>query len=295
MGKIVMTRGLPASFKSSWAKDRAEKLGWIRVSLDDLRESVYGGWHPRREKYILNLRDAMVRSGIEQGKTVVVDATNLHPKHERRLRALAEELGVPFEIEDSFLQRTPMECIEADLHRGKNAVGSKVIWEMYYRWIAPNPVAKLQKEFDKPRAVICDIDGSLAMNASGGGYYGISKTEQDSINPFIGCVIDALSEYGREVNYEKYPSVLLLTDRPEEAREATEEWLDRNCLRYDKLIMREHGDERPEEVVKAELYQRQIAPHYAVLGVIDDRPKVCRMWRGLGLMTLQAGCPEVEF
>jgi hypothetical protein len=29
--------------------------------------------------------------------------------------------------------------------------------------------------------------------------------------------------------------------------------------------------------------------------VIDDRPKVCRMWRSLGLSVFQVGNPDYEF
>jgi len=295
MQKIIMLKGLPASFKSSWAKEQVAKGGYLRVSMDDIRASVFGGWSPKKEKACLRLRDNMVRFGIAEGKNVIVDATNLNPKHKYRLKRLAEELGVKFEINDSFLERTPEECIESDLHRGEAAVGAKVIWELFYRWVAPNPLEKLQKDFDKPRAVLCDIDGCLAIKTGDRSYYDMSRVGEDSVNPFVGCIIDALREYGLEEGGKKYPYIILISGRGEEAREATEKWLAQNCIEYDSLIMRDFEDNRSDEIVKKELFQKQIEPYYAILGVIDDRPKVCRMRRSLGLMTLQAGFPEVEF
>ena len=48
-------------------------------------------------------------------------------------------------------------------------------------------------------------------------------------------------------------------------------------------------------IVKEEIYKKYIEPNYCVLGVIDDRPKVARNWRQLGLKTMQVGVPEYEF
>lgn len=285
-----MTRGLPASFKSSWAKDRAEKLGWVRVSLDDLRDSVYGGWKPRREKYILNLRDAMIRSGIEQDKTVVVDATNLHPKHERRLRALAEELGVPFEIEDSFLQKTPMECIEADLHRGKDAVGSKVIWDMYTKYLRPKAPASLKEKSDKRRALLVDLDGSLCQNVSGRSYYDMTRVGEDKPNPLVAFLVDCVNEAG---GY--YADVLFITGRTEDGREATEKWLKDNCLEGKGLFMREIGDKRKDNIVKRELIEQKILPNWEILGAIDNSLNCCLEYYTLGIETLKAGIPTESY
>ena len=175
MQKIIMLKGLPSSHKSSWAKEQVAKGGYLRVSMDDIRASAFGGWSVKKEKACLRLRDEMIRFGIKEGRNVIVDATNLNPKHEYRLRRLAEELGVKFEINDSFLKRTPEQCIQDDLHRGENAVGAQAIWEMFYRWVAPNPTVKLHKEFDKPRVVICDIDGSLAMKVTDRSYYDMTR------------------------------------------------------------------------------------------------------------------------
>jgi hypothetical protein len=60
--------------------------------------------------------------------------------------------------------------------------------------------------------------------------------------------------------------------------------------------MRETNDNRPDTVIKRELYEAHIKGKYNVLGIFDDRPSVCRMWReDLGLKVLQAGDPHFEF
>ena len=59
--------------------------------------------------------------------------------------------------------------------------------------------------------------------------------------------------------------------------------------------MRKPRDGRGEDVVKAEIFDNQIASKYNVLGVIDDRPKVLRMWRAKGLTTFAVGDTDREF
>lgn len=39
--RIVLTSGIPASGKTTWSKNM-EKLGWIRVSTDDIRGEIFG-------------------------------------------------------------------------------------------------------------------------------------------------------------------------------------------------------------------------------------------------------------
>ena len=54
------------------------------------------------------------------------------------------------------------------------------------------------------------------------------------------------------------------------------------------LLMRKDGDNRPDQIVKRELYERHVVGLYEVEGVLDDRAKVVRMWRDeLGLTCLQ--------
>jgi len=51
--------------------------------------------------------------------------------------------------------------------------------------------------------------------------------------------------------------------------------------------MRSQGDTRPDEIVKREIYEEHIKPLYNVDFVLDDRNKVVKMWRSLGLKVLQ--------
>ncbi len=286
--KIIMLRGISGSGKSSWANEQVKTGNFVVISKDEIRKML-GGYKPNREKYVLKLRNDLIRSAIKMKKNVIIDDTNLNPMHERTLRQLAKELNTKFEINDSFLQVSPEECIERDLHRGDKAVGSSVIWQQFYQWVAPNPTKQLNQNFDKPRAIICDIDGTLSLNLENRSYYDMSRVEEDTADPFISCTIDALYNYGTEKNGKPYPAILLVSGRNESARKATEKWLNRNLIPYDKLFMRQEGDIRKDEVIKEEIYHKYIEPEYAVLGVFDDSPKIVRLWQSLGLRTANMG------
>lgn len=293
--KIVMLKGLSASGKTSWAKEKVAQDGnWMIVSKDMIRPML-GKWTPRKEKNVITIRNVLIESAIKMRKNVIVDDTNLNPKHERCIAQIAKKLGVKFEINDSFLKETPESCIERDLHRGDKAVGASVIWDQYYTWVAPNVQNVLKNNFDKPRCVICDLDGTLALNLENRDPYDMKRVGEDSIDPFTGCVIDALNNYGTEASGNHYPMIILVSGREETCRKLTEDWLEKNCIKYDKLFMRKEGDRRPDDIVKEEIYHEHIEPFYGVLGVFDDRPKVARMWRKLGLRVAQLGYPEIEF
>lgn len=294
MPKIIMTVGLPASGKSSWAKEEQlsnKKLR--RISKDDIRRSFFNGKYIK-EGDVLKVRDDLIKLFIGLGNDVVVDDTNLNPVHKIRLESLAKELGAELEINDSFLEVAPEECVKRDLHRGEKAVGSSVIWDMWYKWLAPRNIDNRFKS-DLPRVVLCDIDGTLAHNVGGRSFFDMTRVDEDTVDPFIACIIDALYNYGIERDGSPYPKIIIVSGRNECAREKTEKWLQNNMIPYDELLMRADGDTRPDEIVKEEIYHNSIEPKYTVLGVFDDRPKVARMWKRMGLTVCQLGRPEVEF
>jgi adenylate cyclase class IV len=51
--------------------------------------------------------------------------------------------------------------------------------------------------------------------------------------------------------------------------------------------MRKTGDNRPDNIVKKEIFDSNIKNNYYIEFVLDDRNKVVKMWRELGLTCLQ--------
>lgn len=134
-----MLRGLPASGKTTFAKGMITKYPdkYKRVNKDDIRAMMDAGvWSKKNEEFVLRVRDTLVRMALVDGYSVLVDDTNLHPRHESRLWKLADEFNVHLEIKD-FTKVEPITCIERDMER-MNPVGEEVIWGMYDRFLRDN-------------------------------------------------------------------------------------------------------------------------------------------------------------
>lgn len=292
MQKIIMLKGLPASGKSTWAKEKInENSNYIRINKDDIRESITGKWTSKKEKIVISIRNSLVRAGISLGKNVIIDDTNLNPKHEQSLKTLAQELGVEFEVNDSFLKVPVEECVERDIKRDKS-VGYKVIYKMYYDYLYQDPSKKIvNSPSKKRRCVICDIDGTLAHNYGGRNIYDLTRVKEDTPDPLVCAVLDGLdSTFGID-----YLDIIIVSGREDNCRKETEEWLYHNMIPYKALYMRKSGDKRDDAIVKEEIYKEFIEPEYCVLGVIDDRNKVVRMWEKLGVKVMKVGGLYNEF
>jgi phosphoglycolate phosphatase-like HAD superfamily hydrolase len=83
-------------------------------------------------------------------------------------------------------------------------------------------------------------------------------------------------------------TIILVSGRPDEYRAVTEEWLKRHKIPYQDLYMRKSGDFRPDDVVKQEILKTRLKKEEIKL-VIDDRPRVIRMWRKNGLEVEDVG------
>ena len=138
MAKIIITRGLPASGKSTWASKQvreAENNGVVRVNKDLLRTMLHADRHGKgTEAQVLKARDAIISTFLRSGVDVIVDDTNFAEHHIEKLGKLAERHGAEVVIED-FTHVDIETCIERDSKR-TNPVGRDVIVEMYHRYLA---------------------------------------------------------------------------------------------------------------------------------------------------------------
>ena len=127
--KIIILKGLPASGKTTWAKEFCENnLEYIRINRDDLRYMSGKYWVPTREGYITALEHFAVETALNRGYSVIIDATNLNPKYSNWIDEIAMTHSV--EIENKFFNVPVEECIRRDESR-ENPVGKAVIMRMY--------------------------------------------------------------------------------------------------------------------------------------------------------------------
>lgn len=276
MRTLYMAIGLPASGKTTWAKAKlAEHPGaYKRFNKDDLRGMIDGGkWSKENEKFILLLRDIGIVEALKAGKHVIVDDTNLAPKHQERLKQLASQNGAAFEIAD-FRHMPVDECVKRDQKR-PNYVGEKVIRDMHAQFIA-KPVVPAIIDRTLPWCVIVDVDGTVAL-MNGRGPFDWHSVHTD--NPY-----EAVQHLVRGIQ----DRVIFVSGRDSVCRALTEKWLfDHSLIGGSDLFMRTEGDQRDDRIVKEEIYRRDIEGKYNVRFVLDDRDKVVRMWRSLGLSCFQ--------
>lgn len=271
-----MLKGLPASGKSTYAKELADK-GWARINKDDIRAMINNGkWSKENEKQVINVRNQLIRQYIDSGYDVVVDDTNLDPKHEKFLSELAAALLVEFQVK--YFDTPISECIRRDALRA-NPVGKKVIWGMYNQYIySPEKYKTWTQEKGKPMAIIVDIDGTLA-HMNGRTPYDYTKVSNDICDFFIKDIVDKYYQSGFDI--------IVVSGREDSCRDETRDWLLKNDIPARKLFMRKTGDNREDSIVKREIFENEIKDNWSVFFVLDDRTRVVDMWRSLGLKTLQ--------
>lgn len=269
-----MLRGLPASGKTTFAKELVEK-GWKRVNKDDLRAMIDDSkWSKDKEKNIIEARDLLIIQYLDEGFNVVVDDTNFHPSHKESLLEIAENCDAEFEVQ--YFDVPLLVCIKRDLKRGSKSVGEKVIMRMYEKYCVPEPVPY---QDDLEDCYIFDIDGTLAK-MDGRNPHDYTMVHTDVENTAV-VLIQKILQLGTRI--------IIMSGRDSICRKDTEQWLEDNEIKYDELHMRHEGDNRNDIIVKKEFYDEYVKDKYNVLAVFDDRDRVVQMWRSLGITCLQCG------
>ena len=81
MKRIILTRGIPASGKSTWAKQEVLKDPEysIRINRDDLRNMCGKYWVPAREKYITACKGMLLINAINfKFDTIIIDGVTVY-------------------------------------------------------------------------------------------------------------------------------------------------------------------------------------------------------------------------
>jgi predicted kinase len=136
VAKLLVLRGLPASGKSTYARQLLADNpagSVLRINNDELSLAMFGsayGGGRNTAIFLGKLRAEMIRTAFRSGYgLVIVDNTNLNEVVVNGYRKLADELGADFELDDRFLSVPAYECLERNAKR-ENPVPSSVIIEM---------------------------------------------------------------------------------------------------------------------------------------------------------------------
>jgi len=276
--KAILTKGLIASGKSSWAKQFVkDNKDYMRLSRDDFRHMLDSySYSDETEAVVTRMMNACLADLIDRDKNIIIDEQHLNEKF---LNARIAQLeGRRYEVEVKEFPITLGEAIERDSKR-EFSIGAGVIkktWRMYELTLKDmleraKPVYPWNDKL--PYVILCDIDGTL------------SNSYKRKIFDFPACVNDELYFPVWSVldKFNGKVDIILMSGREEICRAETEWWLKAKHVPYKELHMRKAKDFRDDCTVKRELFDEHIRNKFQPMFVLDDRPVVCQMWVEMGI------------
>lgn len=287
--------GLPASGKSTRAKELVGQGNTVRINKDLIREMLhFNKFNGLNEAKTRGVARALAAQFLKDGTSVIIDDTNLNPGTLQSWVDLAKECGAKIQYERID---TPVdECIARDLNRmtkGERYVGEHVIQKMALQYL---------DHIKGENVVLCDLDGTMC-NLDHRLHFAKGETK-DWGKFFAGISQDRLREdvrtqlfnlvqkTGQEAGVRT--KIIFVSARPEDYREETFSWLKKHYGGpIDGLIMRESNDKRDDTEVKSDMHKKYLK-NLNILAVFDDRPRVIRMWRELGLNVIDVGS-QIDF
>lgn len=285
MSTVYIYVGIPASGKSTAARAVAiQNPNTVIVCRDDIRISQ-GLVHGQNEDLITRIHRNQIEAALLDGMDVIVADTNVNKRFRDKLVKFAHEHGADVQLR--LFNISLREAVRRDASR-KDMVGPAVIERMYAQMESQDfsetylPCPRFPKMAEyrphKPDAIVVDIDGTLAHKGDRSPY-DESKVSLDTLNEPVAMAVDAVS-----MMVEK---VIIVSGRTEGCRVETETWLDKHGIPYDTLYMRAKGDQRPDYIIKNEIYDEKILPYANVLMAFDDRDQVVRHVRARGIPVFQ--------
>ena len=293
MNKLILTRGIQGSGKTTWARQwvAEDPSSRVRINNDDIRNMLGNYWVVGREPLVSEMKQYVTQAAMDRGYNIVIDNMNLNP-HEVKFWEKVVELnnedpdGYKYEIEfkDFFI---PLEeCIRRDAMR-PNPIGEKVIretWKRYKHFIqttqVENYVNNLRKYTGKPKCIVIDMDSTMCFNTTKRPWFGEGAAEgmiNDVPNTGVCEMIRQLQDY-----YD----IVVATGRDTSQEEVTRQWLAKQGINADEFYFRTNKDYRKGVVVKKEQIEA-ILEKYDIVAIFDDCEPIVDMYREMGLTVLQ--------
>jgi predicted kinase len=296
-----MTVGVPGCGKSTYAKEWLKKspATRARVNRDDIRAMIgdQSQWqHPDFEKIVTDVQRKILWEHLKSEKDVIIDNTNVNFKNfvhmEILLQDFANQFNKPVELSNIIFDVDYDECVRRNNLRDR-VVPIEAVSRIY------DSFKKLMKNFGPyknpmiihprynhhtntnhlPAAIIVDLDGTIA-DLSHRDPYDAMKCVDDGFYADVWQTIDAVA-------IANDARVILVSGREETAEAPTRMWCELNDLLFEELHMRRSGDNRPDRIIKTEIYNDKIKDRYHVICAFDDRDQAVRAWRTLGIRCYQ--------
>lgn len=286
--KVLAMRGVSGSGKSTEAR-KLKAQGWAVVSRDDIRETVFKDYASVDENAVTEIQDATIAALLKAGRNVVIDDTNIRQAYLKRFAALAAKFHASFDVKQFDVD------VNVAIGRVKDRVaagGRNVPEEVIKKQAQSLKASKLNMddlytpEFTEyvpdpelPRAIMVDVDGTIAHNNGHRSFYEYEKVGDDE-------EIEAVAEIVRKFFSDGW-YVIIMSGRDDSSLMDTQKWMMKYDIPYDEMHMRKTGDQRKDSIVKIELFDEFVRDRFYVDFVLDDRQQVVDAWRSIGLRCLQ--------
>lgn len=293
--KAIITVGISASGKTTWAKEQKD---YTVICRDDVRRQIlesvldrpllagelWSKWKWKHEPEVTGIVQLQIADAAAKGKNIIIADTNLIEKYRTMLVQKLEALG--YEVTMRLFQVTYEEACKRDAAR-RDGVGHSVIMKQWLQYQNEFGHQKYEPNESLPKAVVCDLDGTLAHMNGKRTPFEWDKVHVDDVDLVVNGILTAYKERGYEI--------IILSGRDGVSRDMTHQWLEDHDIEYDYLFMRQMNDNRGDDIIKPELFNKFIRHKFNVECIIDDRPKVVRQWIAMGLKTITMGNPFIEF
>lgn len=308
LGKLTITVGIPGSGKTTEAELILHNEGRENVELvsrDDLRHLLFrsdGILSNPQEFRITQEQKQIVKNALRQGKHVVVHDMNLKERYRRGWAKLANELGAEFAIID-LTHVSLAECLARAQRRGLSGgriVPQDVIRELHRKFVRnQGPVKAPQIDSNElwkpvpyvpnpklPDAIIVDLDGTVADCEGVRSPYDYSRVKLDK--PKLQVI-----KHVQDEAYKLDTKILFVSGRlarlgaSDPVYYDTEEWLFEHAKVPIEILSMRDRDGVDDTIIKLEIFNRDIRDKYNVKYCLDDRNRVVKMWRSLGLLCFQ--------
>ncbi|MBE8726800.1 AAA family ATPase [Flavobacterium hungaricum] len=278
---LTLLVGCPASGKSTFAEWKVRtEAKTMRISRDEIRFSQFQEVMDNSvENMISKIINVQIKTLLSNGWNVLLDTCNVKLDYIKQpITDFSEMADIEFKVFD-----LPLEELFIRNEKRDRKVPKKVIENMYHQLQKTKekfdfkPIKKAAKNVEYceqnpelPKAIICDLDGTLAL-MNGRNPFDASKCDEDEINNPVANVLRNYKKLGYEI--------LLVSGREDRYKEPTLRFLQQHEIEYDDLIMRKTKDSRKDSIIKTEIYNEFIKDKYFVEFVLDDRNQVVDTWR----------------
>ena len=145
MAKVIICQGLPASGKTTWAKEwvKEEPTRRVRFNRDDVRNMLGKYWVPGREDLIDSIYDSFMNEAMLAGYDIVIDNMNLNDKTIKEIQRYVGEfndwirlsvLDIHYDIEFKKFLDVPLETLLERDSKREHPIGEKVIRDLYTKY-----------------------------------------------------------------------------------------------------------------------------------------------------------------